>query len=66
MRIGIIGMGHLGKAVLTGLQKSGVDPEQVTVSARTEKTLKMVQENYPGVAVTSEKRCRTSAGNIIS
>ena len=56
MKIGIIGMGHLGKAVLTGLLRSGVSPEEMTVSARTEKTLEMVRAEYPGVGVTQDNR----------
>ena len=56
MKIGIIGMGHLGKATLEGLIKSGVAPEEIFVNARTEKTLKALEEAYPGIAVRSDKR----------
>ena len=56
MKIGIIGMGHLGKATLEGLLKSGVAPEEIFVNARTEKTLKALEEAYPGIAVRSDKR----------
>ena len=54
MKIGIIGMGHLGKAVLTGLLRSGASPEEMTASARTEKTLEMIRAEYPGVGVTPD------------
>ena len=56
MRAGIIGMGHLGKAVLAGFLRSGMNPEQMMVSARTEKTLQMVQDSFPGVAVTTDNK----------
>jgi len=56
MKIGIIGMGHLGKATLEGLLKSGVAPEEIFVNARTEKTLKALEEAYPGIAVRNDNR----------
>ena len=56
MNIGIIGMGHLGKATLTGLLRSGTAPENLIVTARTEEAQKALEESYPGVAVTTDNR----------
>lgn len=56
MNIGIIGTGHLGRAVLAGLLRSGACPGKITVSARTGKTLDRIREEYPGVAATTDNR----------
>ncbi len=65
LRIGIIGMGHLGKAVLAGLLKSGVAPERLTVSARTNKTVKVIWDEYPGVAVTTDNKELVSKTDVV-
>ena len=39
MKIGIIGAGHLGKALAAGLVKSGIRQEQIILNARSKETL---------------------------
>ena len=66
MDIGIIGMGHLGKATLTGLLRGGTAPENLIVTARTEEAQKTLEEKYPGVAVTTDNReAALKAGTVI-
>ncbi|MBE5958376.1 MAG: hypothetical protein E7254_05880 [Lachnospiraceae bacterium] len=56
MNIGIIGLGHLGEALILGLIKSGVDSKQLFVNARTEKTKESIKKKYPDINVISDKK----------
>ena len=65
MHIGIIGMGHLGKAFISGLLKSGVEQNQLIVNARTEDTLKAIKSQYPYVTGVADKKDLVEKSDII-
>lgn len=54
-RIGIIGVGEIGRAIVTGLCSGGGDPPEVFLSPRGARTAAELAERYPTV--------RTCAGN---
>ncbi|MDO4442996.1 MAG: pyrroline-5-carboxylate reductase [Slackia sp.] len=61
-RIGFIGCGNMGGAMLQGIVSQGiVDPSEIIVSARSQETVDAVHERY-GVDVTLDntKACRAS------
>ncbi len=55
MNIGIIGFGHLGKALVAGLVKSGVPSEHIVINARSEKTIETAKSMYPNITVVRKK-----------
>ncbi len=55
MNIGIIGFGHLGKALVSGLVKSGVSHENIIINARSEKTIETAKSMYPNIIVERKK-----------
>jgi len=44
MNFGIIGYGNLGKALVRGLQSTGIKQENIIVNARTEQTRNSVHQ----------------------
>ena len=65
MNIGIIGSGHLGKALMAGLIRSGVAQEQIILNARTIETMEAVKRVYPGISVTAGKKELVAESDII-
>lgn len=63
MKIGFIGLGNMARAMIGGLlEKGGVSPEDISGSAKTQKTLDAVQKEYgievkaSNVAVAAESQ----------
>ena len=65
MRIGIIGAGHLGKALIAGLVRSGQDPEQIILNTRSAETMDAVKQTYPGISVTADKKHLAAGSDVI-
>lgn len=56
MKLGIIGYGNLGKALVRGLVCTGVAETDIIINARSEKTRSVVKEDFDHVYVTEGKR----------
>ena len=65
MNIGLIGAGHLGKAFLSGLLRSGVGESGITVNARTEDTMNAIKAQYTGINVTADKERLVSLSDMV-
>ena len=65
MNIGIIGTGHLGKAFITGLVKSGVAQDRIILNARTEETMDAVKRVWPSIHVTADKKELVAGSDVI-
>ncbi len=65
MKIGIIGAGHLGKALIAGLTQSGMKQEQITLNARSKETLEAQKQKYPGMEITTDKKELAAKADII-
>lgn len=55
MKIGIIGYGNLGKALVKGLILTGFSQNDIEINARTQKTRNSVQDEYKDIYVTDSK-----------
>lgn len=55
MRLGIIGYGNLGKALVKGLVSTGFRQDDIDINARTQKTRDRVREDFAGIYVTDNK-----------
>ena len=65
MKIGIIGVGHLGKAFIAGLVRSGVAQDRIILNARTMETLEAVKHIYPRIIVTTDKKELAAESDMI-
>ena len=65
MKIGIIGAGHLGNALVSGLIKSGIGQEQIILNARSKETLDAQKQKYPGIDTTTNKKELAAETDII-
>ena len=65
MKIGIIGVGHLGKAFIAGLVRSGIAQDRIILNARTMETLDAVKQIYPCINVTTDKKELVAESDII-
>lgn len=65
MRIGIIGAGHLGKALIAGLVRSGMNQKQIILNARSAETMDAVKQAYPGIIVTADKKHLAAGADVI-
>lgn len=65
MNIGIIGTGHLGKALIAGLVRSGVEPGRIILNARTAETMDAIKRVYPRINVTASKKNLVAESGII-
>ena len=65
MNIGIIGTGHLGKAFITGLVKSGVAQDRIILNARTAETMDAVNRVWPCIHVTANKKELVAGSDVI-
>ena len=65
MKIGIIGAGHLGKALAVGLIQSGMKQEQIILNARSKETLEAQKQKYPGMEITTDKKELAAKADVI-
>lgn len=65
MKIGFIGLGNMAKAMIGGMLAKGIaKPEEVTGSAKTEKTRKAVAEKY-GIETLADNGAVAEASDIL-
>lgn len=62
--ISILGCGNIGKALLSGLIKSGYAPEKIVGSTRTEESGQKISRRY-GVKVTQDNREAIAQADVI-
>lgn len=65
MNIGIIGAGHLGKALIAGLTQSGMKQEQIILNARSQDTMDEQKRVYPGIRTTADKKELAEKADVI-
>ena len=65
MRIGIIGYGHLGKALVRGLILTGFSQNDIDINARTQKTRECVREEFKDIYVTDNKEELVNRTDVI-
>ena len=65
MRIGIIGYGHLGKALVRGLILTGFSQNDIDINARTQKTRDSVQNEFKDIYVTDNKEELVNRTDVI-
>ena len=65
MRIGIIGYGHLGKALVRGLILTGFSQNDIDINARTQKTRDSVQDEFKDIYVTDNKEELVNRTDVI-
>lgn len=65
MKIGFIGLGNMAKAMIGGMLAKGIaKPEELTGSAKTEKTRKAVEEKY-GIETLADNGAVAEASDIL-
>lgn len=65
MNIGVIGLGHMGRAFIEGLVNSGVRQADITVNARTIQSVQAVKDEFPALQVAFSKRDLVSRADMI-
>lgn len=65
MRIGIIGYGHLGKALVRGLVLTGFSQNDIVINARTQKTRDCVRDEFKDIYVTDNKEELVNRTDVI-
>ncbi len=65
MRIGIIGYGHLGKALVRGLVLTGFSQNDIDINARTQKTRDSVRDEFKNIYVTGNKEELVNRTDVI-
>ncbi|MBR6643916.1 MAG: NAD(P)-binding domain-containing protein [Lachnospiraceae bacterium] len=65
MRIGIIGYGHLGKALVRGLILTGFSQNDIDINARTQKTRDCVRDEFEDIYVTDNKEELVNRTDVI-
>ncbi len=65
MKIGIIGYGNLGKALVRGLILTGFSQNDIEINARTQKTRDSVQDEYKDIYVTDNKEELVNRTDVI-
>ena len=65
MNIGIIGAGHLGKALIAGLVKSGMEQAGIMLKARTTETMDAVKRIYPCIKTTADKKELVAGSDVV-
>lgn len=56
MKLGVIGYGNLGKALVRGLVHIGIEQSDLIINVRSEKTRLLVKDEFAGVTVTENKK----------
>ena len=65
MRIGIIGYGRLGKALVRGLILTGFSQNDIDINARTQKTRDSVRDEFKDIYVTDNKEELVNRTDVI-
>ena len=65
MRIGIIGYGNLGKALVRGLILTGFSQKDIDINARTQKTRDSVRDEFKDIYVTDNKEELVNRTDVI-
>lgn len=65
MKVGLIGFGNLGKAFISGVIKSGFNCNDISITAKTQKTIDLAKNLYPQVRVFSEKEKLLDFSDVI-
>ena len=65
MNIGVIGLGHMGRAFIEGLVNSGVRQADIIVNARTIRSIQAVKDAFPALQVAFSKRDLVSQADMI-
>ena len=65
MRIGIIGYGNLGKALVRGLILTGFSQKDIDINARTQKTRDSVRDEFKDIYVTGNKEELVNRTDVI-
>lgn len=65
MRIGIIGYGNLGKALVKGLVVTGFSQNDIDINARTQKTRDCVRDEFENIYVTDNKEELVNRTDVI-
>ena len=65
MRIGIIGYGHLGTALVRGLILTGFIQNDIDINARTQKTRARVRDEFKDIYVTDNKEELVNRTDVI-
>jgi len=65
MRIGIIGYGNLGKALVRGLILTGFSQNDIDINARTQKTRDSVRDEFKDIYVTDNKEELVNRTDVI-
>ncbi len=65
MRIGIIGYGNLGKALVKGLTVAGFSQKDIDINVRTQKTRDCVRKEYKDIYVTDNKEELVNRSDVI-
>ena len=65
MRIGIIGYGNLGKALVRGLILTGFSQNDIDINARTQKTRDSVRDEFKNIYVTGNKEELVNRTDVI-
>ena len=56
MKLGVIGYGNLGKALVRGLVHTGIEQSDLIINVRSEKTRLLVKDEFARVTVTESKK----------
>ncbi|NLB03838.1 MAG: NAD(P)-binding domain-containing protein, partial [Bacteroidales bacterium] len=66
MKIGVIGVGNIGKAIISGLAKSAFVPESHILISDIEKSnLEMVKSSFPKIQSSTENKAAAQANIVI-
>ena len=65
MNIGVIGIGHLGKAFIAGLVRIGMNQEQIILNARSPETMEAIKRVYPCISITADKKKLAAESDMI-
>lgn len=65
MRIGIIGYGNLGKALVRGLVSTGFSQNDIDINARSQKTRDSVRDEFKDIYVTGNKEELVNRTDVI-
>jgi len=65
MRIGIIGYGNLGKALVRGLVLTGFSQKDIDINARTQRTRDCVRDEFKDIYVTDSKEELVNRTDVI-
>ena len=65
MTYGFIGTGTITEAIITGMMKSPLAPEEIVVSPRSQATARALAERYPNVRVAHDNQAVVDAADVL-